>query len=240
MTTDTEQVYRGQNFEAQDVEALSQIGVFKSTEREALRNLLSECQRRCYGRGQWILGPSEDGGASFVIVEGRARMARVSEQGQEINLLSLRTGDLFGLSFLSRPGTPKSFVEAVESGTTAYRIPCDQLQRFMLQNPAVAIRVLDLASRRFGYMCDRVEELVLYDVKTRVARTLARLAAVNGQRTVRETHEQLASRVGTRQDEVTKAISHFRRLGLVTSRPHRPGIELLDVERLASYGEERA
>jgi CRP-like cAMP-binding protein len=76
--------------------------------------------------------------------------------------------------------------------------------------------------------------LTFYEIKTRLARTLVRLALSSQEQIVSATHAELAAMIGTRQEEVTKLLYHFRALGLVASVPHRPGLRVLDLERLAS------
>jgi len=91
-----------------------------------------------------------------------------------------------------------------------------------------------LISRQLGESYRIIEELAFYEIKTRLARTLVRLALFSEGRLVSATHAELAVMIGTRQEEVTKLLCHFRALGLVASAPHRRGFRVLDLERLAS------
>lgn len=79
-------------------------------------------------------------------------------------------------------------------------------------------------------MCDRVEDLALYPVSTRLAHVLIRLAEASGRQMVAVTHDDLARLIGTRREEVTRALRRYRRQGLITTEPGRIRIE--DLERL--------
>jgi len=94
--------------------------------------------------------------------------------------------------------------------------------------------VCKLIARQLGESYRIIEELAFYEIKTRLARTLVRLALSSEELIVSATHAELAAMIGTRQEEVTKLLGHFRALGLVASAPHRPGLRVLDLERLTS------
>ncbi len=98
----------------------------------------------------------------------------------------------------------------------------------------VTLYVCTLILRQLGESCRIIEELAFYEIKTRLARTLVRLALSSEELIVSATHAELAAMIGTRQEEVTKLLGRFRALGLVASAPHRRGFRVLDLERLAS------
>ena len=172
-------------------------------------------QREVYGREDMILGPSDSRDGIFVVVEGAIRFDRVSAGGQEITLTTLRRGDIFGLSFVAARVQPRGVLEATEGGTVVVHIPREAFRLFVQDCPEVAMRVLDLLGQRVGEMGDRIEDLALHTVKSRVSRTLVELAQTNDQHLVRETRDRVAARVGTSREEVSRAISDLRRRQLV-------------------------
>jgi len=81
----------------------------------------------------------------------------------------------------------------------------------------------------------RSKDLALHNVPTRLAHELARLARYDPECMVCETHGELASRIGTSQQEVTRGLQHLVQEGLIAPTNHRHGIMVLDVDSLASY-----
>ena len=52
------------------------------------------------------------------------------------------------------------------------------------------------------------------------------------------THRELAWMVGTRPEEVTKALRHLRAAGLVEYEPRQTGITIPNRPALAAYGDD--
>ncbi len=237
MDIEREEVRHSTVAERSDIESLRRIELFRDASDRDLAALAEAAVRRVYQRGQVIVHVGDRRDGLFAIVEGDAGLYRSSIEGREILLATFTAGDIFRPSFLSPRLNPKSTFEATTDGTVAYWIPREALRRFAASHPDTAVRVLDLMDRRILALCDLIEELALCNVTARLAHTLAQLAEPEGDRLiVRETHQQLAARIGARRDELTKAVRRLREEGLVRTSRGRRGIIVLDRERLASYG----
>ncbi|MBV9282374.1 MAG: Crp/Fnr family transcriptional regulator [Chloroflexi bacterium] len=221
---------------AADVRHLRRIELFRDLSDRDLDALGALAQRRRYGRGELILQAGDERDGLFGVEEGAARLYRLSAEGHEITLATFDVGDIFGLSFLSpRVGAVGAF-EATADGTVVAHISRQHVGSFVAAHPDVALSAFDLVGYRLASMGDLVEELALHDAWTRVAHVLPQMARdAGGLRVVRASHREIAARVGTREDEVTRALRHLRELGLVGSIPHRRGVVLRDVEALARY-----
>ena len=197
---------------------------------------LSRLGRFCTcSRGEILLGPQDDKGALLVVLSGAVRVYRLSSSGHEVTVARWGTGAVCGLMFLEPSVTPRSFFVAAQDETRVFRLDPDAFRQFLSSRPRLATEMLAIVGGRLEEARDQIEELAFHDMKTRLARTLARLAADDSGRLVLATHAQLATMVGTRQEEVTKALRHFREQGLVWYRPHARGIHIPDVDRLAAY-----
>jgi CRP/FNR family transcriptional regulator len=217
---------------------LSDAAIFHGLDEESVRRLTLSAHCRTYNRNELICRPDEAPGGLFVIGSGSARAYRLSAKGQEITLDTLPPGSVFGLLFTDESARTKNFLEATADGTVVYQIPFPQVLEIMAAHPRVAVSALRVASHHLEDAQDRIEDLALYDVKTRLAHTLAKLGANRPDATVHATHRELAWMVGTRPEEVTKALRHLRAQALVTYQPRQSGIQLLDRRQLACYGED--
>jgi CRP-like cAMP-binding protein len=73
-------------------------------------------------------------------------------------------------------------------------------------------------------------------MRVRLAHILADLACDQGGRlVVRLTQEELATWVGSRQEDVSRALRELAKAGLVRPAPVRPGTEILDRDGLLAY-----
>ena len=125
--------------------------------------------------------------------------------------------------------------QVLVAGTVVCRLPQPYVRELMAAQRPVDAAVHEMLCRwvvtAHGYM----EALAWQSVRTRLAHTLARLAQRHPCREVDATHAELAAMVGTRQEEVTRLLRVFRELGLVAKQPYRPGLVVLDAERLAAF-----
>jgi CRP/FNR family transcriptional regulator len=212
---------------ASDIAALRSVALFHGLCDGDLQALASAATRREYSRGELMLGPgSREEEGLFVIVSGAARLYRLSASGQEITLAYLSGGDIYGLVFVEPPTKPKSSVEATINGTLAFRIARPFFRRFVEAHPDIAVHALGLVSRRLADAYDLIEDLALHDTRTRLARTLVRLASTGGTPAIYTTHAELAVMVGTTREKVTKLLGDLRQRGLVSYEPHRRGIQV--------------
>lgn len=217
--------------------ALAGIDLFRDLSDAELGELAAKARHAIYRKGQTILSIDDERDGVFALITGAARLYRTSLRGQEVTMAIFRRGDLFGLSLLPRGTRPQSAFVSIRDGTIVYHLPRDYFLSLARVHPQIAMEAMDLLGRRLNDMCYRIEDLSAHSVRSRVAHMLASLAeSSEDDPKVKETHQEIASLTGTRQDEVSKALRVLQREGLIESRPHRPGIVVLDVERLMSYG----
>jgi CRP-like cAMP-binding protein len=212
--------------------------MFHGLGEQNVRRLMLDAQCRTYGRNQLICRPDDEMSALFIIGRGTARAYRLSPKGQEITIDTLVPGSVFGMRFAGAEARSSNFVESTSDETVVHRIPFNRMVEIMNDHPSVAVSVLRLAYDCLEDARDRLADLALYDVKTRLAHTLARLASRASTSTVHATHRELAWMVGTRPEEVTKALRHLRDAGLVSYQPRHSGITVPNTPLLAAYGEE--
>ena|SRR5579859_1984336 len=204
-------------------------------DRRAILELAAISSHRQYQAQEIIRPPGGTDPAVFVVVAGALRLYGLSNKGREITLELARAPTVFGLWFIN-PAIPSSyFVSALEDGTTIFHVDYDTYFAWLGRHPKAAVEALRLVSYRLSMARDRLADFALYDVKTRLAHTVAQLALRNGS-ALRMTHEELASLIGARQEEVTRALRYFRELGLIAYRPHQRGFQVVEIAQLSRFG----
>ncbi len=219
----------------QDLQCLQHSTLFGDVTLEELEPLAEVAHRYALQLGE-LLDGSEEGDAIFIVIKGGIRLYLLSPEGREMTLGYRGPAEVFELGDTGMPG--EAIVEASEDETVVYAVSWAELLEILYSNTGPAVPLASLL--RQGHMEERqlVGELAFYGMKARLAHVLAEWAARNRWRMVTKTHEELASMVGTRPEEVTKALRNFRECGLVAFKPHERGLTVLRIERLASYGEE--
>lgn len=222
------------------IEELRRVPLLASLDDEGIADLAVGSRRGEYRAGEWIHGEGSMQVALFAIVRGSARVSRSSIGGNDVTIGTMPAGAIAGLPFATLDAASHSGLDALEDGTTVYRIPCDLFRRLLRRHPDLAYRVLEVVSRRFLLQCDRVAELASYTIPVRLARELVRAVEEGGNRRITATQTELAARIGARRDSTAEALRRVKERGWVESTQGRRGIAVLDVERLARYGEQGA
>jgi CRP-like cAMP-binding protein len=213
---------------------LDRIALFRGLDPDVRAEIAAGARTRTYHRGE-LLAPGERiQDAAFLVARGRLRLLRVGSGGGEVTIEVVRVGEPFWLPAPDGGGAPKSLAQALSDGTVVLRLPGPDVLRLVVASPERATALLEILQRRLGEAYDRIEDLALYDVRTRLAHALARIAPGGPPQIVAATHEELAAVVGSTRERVTKELRHLRAGALITYRPHRRGITILDADRLAA------
>jgi CRP-like cAMP-binding protein len=124
------------------VEALARLSLFADLSHPQLEALAHSFGEEVFAEGQRVIRQDVTGGGFYVIIEGEAK---VVIDGQERARLS--SGDFFGELSLLTDEPPAADVIA----TTLLRcliIPDNELKAFLLKQPTVMYRMLQIEARR--------------------------------------------------------------------------------------------
>lgn len=197
--------------------------------------LLSSGDRVIMHRGQWFDIEPDAAGFLYLVLAGELRVSTFSSTGREIVLQHAGPGSMVGLD--NRRAAGEGWVRTVVATaeeTAVCRLSLAAFRQFLRDHPEAALAVLDDTAHHLAAAFDLIRDLALYDVKTRLAHLLARLAARDAAATVWATHTELAAMIGTSQTRVTRLLAELRALRLIDYQRHRRGITVLDVDQLRS------
>jgi CRP/FNR family transcriptional regulator len=172
-----------------------------------------------YRKGQTIYGREQASPSVYLVIEGKVKVTRYSDRGQEVVVDIYQTDEFFGesafLNLGSSPEEAKAFEDAKLMAWTAAEI-----EGLATRQPRLAIALLQVLVRRNLDLTRRIESLAVDDISRRVARTLIRLsermgtpAADGSVQMIPLTHEVLAQYIGTSREVVTLHMNQFRRKG---------------------------
>ncbi len=110
--------------------------------RAALLERFTPCR---FAFGDVVVRQGEEADAYYVMTEGRARVLRTTETGEEISLRVLRTGDEFGEAALS-PGGARSATVRCSSRVEVLRLERTAFLALAHENPAIR-HAVEIAAR---------------------------------------------------------------------------------------------
>ena len=164
-------------------------------------------QTLIYARDQACLG-------LLRVLSGRARTFMLSEEGREIVLYRMETGDVdvLSASCVVNQITFETQIVA-DSDCTLLVLPALYLARLKEQNLAVRCFIYETLGQRFSDVMHVMQSMLFDPIDKRLADCLLRRA--NGSREVVATHEQLAGEINSAREVVSRTLKDMERRGLL-------------------------
>lgn len=177
----------------------------------------------------------DEGDALFFILKGRIELSVSGDDGRKLVLDVLSRGAFFGEIALLNPGSRTATIMALDDCQLLMLRHAD-LHRVLRKNPDLIVETLHLVGKRMREITDQLHEQILLPLHQRLARKLLRLAsgAPDENPSLRLSHSEIADLVGASREAVSKALSSWKKQGVLETR--RGSIELLDDEKLRNIG----
>ena len=219
------------------VAALKRVACFRRLPAAELERLARRCRPRALKRGERAFEAGDACPGLLVIAEGAVEMRQVSPRGREQVLHAEGVGATLGEAPLfDGEGYIASAVAVAP--TRLLLVPRDAVLDLCRRQPDVALAMLEAMARRVRRFAALAEDLAFRQVIERLARHIEADAAVAGQSLspgavvdLGLTQEQLASRLGTVRELVSRAFRQLERSGAV--KRTRSRVVIRDPERLA-------
>lgn len=128
-----------------------------------------------------------------------------------------------------------NYAEAIDDVDLCLMSTAD-VERYLMSDPRIAIRISRLLGEQVVRLEERLTDLALRPLQSRVCSTLLRLAeAARTPRfanpTIRLSHDQLAGLLGSTRESTSKAMSDLASRGII--RQGRARVIIQDVDALA-------
>ncbi len=167
----------------------------------------------------------------ILIRSGCLRVYIMSEEGKDITLYRLHSGDICMLSAscVLQSVTFDVFIDA-EENSECYVISGPAYASVTEKNDHIKIFNLDMAVRRFSDVMWVIQQILFMSMDKRLAIFLCDEAARTGQDTITLTHEQIAKYIGSAREVVSRMLKYFSNEGLVEIS--RKDVKIIDKKRL--------
>ena len=213
--------------------SLSQIALFAGLSDAETQALAQRAVERRFAPEEMLFWEGEACAGIFLIVEGSVKILKTSAGGREM-MLALESAPTTVAELPLFDGGPyPASVRAVEPVKSLFINKAD-FQQVCRQYPDVALKILAVVGRRLRHLVGIVESITFGSVTQRLARLLLDSAKQAGSNEFEFplTHAELASRLGTVREVVSRNLARFRAEGLVRMEGHqlrilnRAGLEL--------------
>jgi CRP/FNR family transcriptional regulator len=159
---------------------------------------------------------------------GRQQLLSVERAGNSLSEVSALDGDRY-------PATAQAAAE-----TALLCLDAEHFRAICLRHPEMALKVIKVLGQRLRRLSSLVEDLSFSTVRGRLVAYLTQLAHAEGQRTsqgiefkLAENNEQLAARLGTVRELVSRNLGRLHNQGLIQMSRRKvliPNLNLLTEE----------
>ena len=215
--------------------SLAGISVFAGLAPDALKRIEKRCAWRRYQPGEPIVDYLDTSEEVFFQVSGETRVTIYSQSGKAVSLNDMVPGTVFG-EFPAIDHGPRSASVEARTPCLIASMPGSAFRELLETEPGVAHALLPRFVRTIRVLTTRVYEFSTLAVNNRIQAELLRLASFGtrdgkGARIVpAPTHVDIASRISTHREAVTRELNRLAKLGLIERKGG--GLLVKDVERL--------
>lgn len=230
------------SFEAATVtaETLSGVEVFSGLSTDDRKHIAEKCRGFRYSANQLVVSHQDPHTDVYFIVGGEVRATYYSLSGKEVTFRDLGPGDTFG-ELAAIDGKPRSAYVITLADAFIANMPADAYWETIRRFQPVAEVTLKRLTHLVRLLSDRVVEFSTLGVKNRIHAELLRLAKEHedAENTAiiapAPKHADIASRVSTHREAVTRELNVLIRTGLL----EKDGGTLLvrDIARLSDMVE---
>ncbi|CAN5369351.1 Crp/Fnr family transcriptional regulator [soil metagenome] len=197
------------------MELLNNITEFKSSP-EIKEKLLAFGIPKTFQAGEVILNENANIKSIPIVTSGSIRVMRTDEDGREILLYYINSGESCIMSFLGGMHHETSKVKAIaEEKTEILFIPVDKVRELIKEFPEWLDYIFHLYHKRFEELLQIVNAVAFKKMDERLLDLVKLKCKHTKSHTLYVTHEQLANELGTARVVVSRLLKQMEDQGLV-------------------------
>jgi CRP/FNR family transcriptional regulator len=208
-------------------DTLQQCPLFAGMNEEDLKRIRGIALSRKAAKGALLFAEGEEARGLYAILSGRVKLYKMSPDGKEQILHVVSAPEAFAEAALFEEGTYPAYAEALTACQLVFFPKADFL-RLIERHPRLGVNMIVSLSRLLKRFASLIEELSLKEVSSRLAKHLLDLSV----RTARDgkkpdeveldlTKTQLASRLGTVSETLSRTLTKMKAKGVIEVRGSR-------------------
>lgn len=202
------------------METLAKIPLFNGVKEDVLLRHAQRCVWRTYNENELIIDYEDQSKDVRFIVSGKVRVILRIATGKEVILAEMKDGEFFGeLAAIDDEG--RSANVTALSKTQICAVPQSLFLEMIESEPSVNRMVMRTLAERCRHLNERLAEHCFLQTKHRLYTELLRQSRPRfgheGQRAISPppTQKDLAARIGTRREVVSREIANLKRSNIV-------------------------
>lgn len=221
------------------LDALRKSPLFEKLSAEGLQSIARRTTTKHFAAGQVLFSEFDEASALYIIVRGRIRSVRQNSGGREQVLSTEEAGAVLALAPLFNSGRFYSTIIA-DTDADILCISRNEMRAFCQEHPEIFWTICKLFAHKIRAFSELIESLALRNVDQRVAQHLLAVCRERGKMTeqgctveLQLTQSEMASRVGSTREVVSRALSQIQQRGLINLKHKK--LTVPDIAKLRNY-----
>ncbi|MES2107730.1 MAG: response regulator [Bacteroidota bacterium] len=197
-----------------------------------LKKIIHERRTRQFKKNQVIYYDGDTGNGLYLVVSGRVKTIKLSEDGRELMTGMFIADDYLGVNVILANEPYTDTATAVEDSVLCL-IPKEQIEHLLNLYPVVAKEFIKLLANNIRDKEDQLLQLAYQSVRKKLAVALVRLHKQQNEKelNIKISREDLAAMAGMATETVSRTLSDFKDEGLIDKKGSM--ITLLNITSLA-------
>lgn len=204
-------------------QALLKSPFFRNFPITTLEKLNQRSSIRRYKKNSYVINLRDEAVAVYLLIEGAAAVYTDDSDGNKHILNTIGSGDMFGeLGVID--SKPRTANVITTHSSDCLVIPKTEFLRCVFESSETSSAVMKILVGRIRYMTDEISCLAMLDVYARMIRLIRNSIEFSDgdvSTTGRLTHQEIASRIGSSREMVSKIIKDLTMGGYLKTNKQR-------------------
>lgn len=199
------------------------VPIFGSLSDREILKITKMITHKNYKKGEALIHEGEKSDKLFIINKGQVKRSKYTVNGKEQILDIISCGDFFGELNLFNAEQPTNFTAYAIEETEICQITKKDIDAVMAVHPDIAIKLLKEVTLRLAHAENLAQNLATKDPEVRIAQMIIEFCQKFGTKKSEGilihlpiTREEIASYVGVTRETISRKLSKFEDLGLIS------------------------
>lgn len=181
-----------------------------------LSKLFEHGQQKSFKEGDIILNENAYIKSVPIVISGSMRVMRTDEDGRELLLYYIKSGESCIMSFLGGLHDDTSKVKAIaEEAAEVLFVPVDKVREMIKEFPEWTEYIFKLYHKKFEELLDVVNAVAFKKMDERLLNFLKKKCEISDKKTIHITHEQIAQELGSARVVISRLLKQMEDLNLI-------------------------
>jgi CRP/FNR family transcriptional regulator len=186
-------------------------------------------------RGELLFSEGEKAAGFFIVLDGKVKVYKLSQEGKERILHIIQPGGTFAEAAIFGEGLYPAYAEPLQTSKLLF-LPKESFLNLLHDNSRISINMIAGLSKFLRQFASQIEDLTFKDVPSRLARYLLDLSRGTRKKVdLPISKSQLASNLGTVSETLSRTFRKLSEDDLISVSGKT--VEILDLDRLDELAE---